>query len=81
MKMVEILKRIPEKSYQRRKKNGSVEFLFHEYEIQDSGKNEGGDSACPPMPPLRWAMMKVAPVRELSYRGSQSGGGETPLSD
>ena len=49
------------------------------YEIQDAGTNEGGDSACPPMPPLRWAMMKVAPVRELSHRGSHSGGGETPF--
>jgi hypothetical protein len=35
------------------KKWGSEEFLFPCNEIQDAGTNEGGESACPPMPPLR----------------------------
>jgi len=34
---------------------GRIPFLY--YEIQDAGTNEGGYSACHPMPPLHWTMM------------------------
>jgi hypothetical protein len=60
-------------------KNGSGEFLFPCYEIQDAGTMK---ERTVPVPPAAPALSDdgVAPLRELSHRGSHSGGGETPLS-
>jgi hypothetical protein len=58
---------------------GSVEFLFHGYEIQDAGTKEGGDISLSPHTAPALSDDDVAPVRELSHRGSHSSGGETPL--
>jgi hypothetical protein len=40
---------------------------------------EGGDSACPPGPPLRNVIVLLLPSRGLSHWGEPSGGGETPM--
>ena len=42
--------------------------------------NEGGDMSLSPHAAPALSDDDVAPVRELSHRGSHSGGGETPLS-
>jgi hypothetical protein len=59
---------------------GSVEFLFHGYEIQDVGTNEGGDMSLSPHTAPALSDDDGAPVRGLSHRGSHSGWGETPSS-
>jgi len=62
------------------RKNSSGEFLFHGYEIQDAGTKEGGDMSLSPHAAPALSDDDVAPVRELSQRGSHSGGGEKTLS-
>ena len=48
---------------------GSGEFLSSSYEIKKTDAFKGGYSACPPSPPLRYAIVLVLPYQELSHRG------------
>jgi hypothetical protein len=47
-------------------------FLFHGYEIQDAGSNEGEDMSLYPRTALALSDDDVAPVLELSHEGSHS---------
>jgi hypothetical protein len=60
-------------------KNGLVKFLFHGYEIQDAGSNEGGDmSLSAPRAAPALSDDDRAPVREVSHEGCHSRWDETP---
>jgi len=58
--------------------SGSAAFLFHGYEIRDSGINEGGDMSLSPDTAPALGDDDVAHVLEVSHRESHSGRDETP---